>query len=139
MSFFAWIVLGLVSGFIGSRLVGEQGRVIGSDIVVGILGALIGGFLFNHFGARGVTGLNLWSLMVAVAGSSRAPHDVLCAAARCTDRLKRTLEPSTHAARESAGVTPYPRRQRKPHDRIHVTSTKKSSKPKSMSGRRRSI
>jgi uncharacterized membrane protein YeaQ/YmgE (transglycosylase-associated protein family) len=69
MSFFAWIVFGLISGFIGSKVVGDQGRGIVGDIVVGILGAVIGGFLFNQFGARGVTGLNLWSLMVAVAGS----------------------------------------------------------------------
>ncbi len=68
MSFFVWIVFGLVSGFIGSKIVGAQ-HGIGGDIVVGILGAVLGGFLFNQFGARGVTGLDLWSLMVAVAGS----------------------------------------------------------------------
>jgi uncharacterized membrane protein YeaQ/YmgE (transglycosylase-associated protein family) len=69
MSIVAWLLLGLVSGFIGSKIVNNQGQGIVGDIVVGILGALIGGFLFNLVGARGVTGLNLWSVLVAVAGS----------------------------------------------------------------------
>jgi uncharacterized membrane protein YeaQ/YmgE (transglycosylase-associated protein family) len=69
MSFIAWIVLGLIAGFIGSKIVNKQGQGILGDIVLGVVGALLGGFLFNLFGARGVTGLNLWSLLVAVLGS----------------------------------------------------------------------
>jgi uncharacterized membrane protein YeaQ/YmgE (transglycosylase-associated protein family) len=69
MSIFAWLVLGLISGFIGSKIVNGRGEGFFGDIIVGVVGALLGGFLFTHFGAQGVTGLNLWSILVAVAGS----------------------------------------------------------------------
>jgi uncharacterized membrane protein YeaQ/YmgE (transglycosylase-associated protein family) len=69
MSFLAWIVLGLFAGFIGSKIVNKQGEGLVLDIVLGIVGAIAGGWLFNTFGAAGVTGLNLYSLMVAVIGS----------------------------------------------------------------------
>lgn len=69
MSFFAWIVLGLVAGFIGSKLVNKTGEGLIRDVLLGIVGAIIGGFLFNLFGASGVTGLNLYSLLVAVVGA----------------------------------------------------------------------
>lgn len=69
MSFLAWIVLGLVAGFIGSKLVNKTGEGIVLDIVLGVVGAVVGGFLFNMFGASGVTGLNLYSLVVAVIGA----------------------------------------------------------------------
>jgi len=69
MSILAWIVLGLVAGFIGSKLVNKTGEGILMDIVLGIVGAVIGGWLFNAFGAGGVSGLNLYSLLVAVVGA----------------------------------------------------------------------
>jgi uncharacterized membrane protein YeaQ/YmgE (transglycosylase-associated protein family) len=69
MSILAWIVLGLLAGFIGSNLVNKTGKGIVLDIVLGIVGAIVGGFVFNALGASGVTGLNLYSLFVAVAGS----------------------------------------------------------------------
>jgi uncharacterized membrane protein YeaQ/YmgE (transglycosylase-associated protein family) len=69
MSFLAWIVLGLLAGFIGSKIVNRQGEGLVLDILLGIVGAIAGGWLFNTFGAAGVTGLNLYSLMVAVIGS----------------------------------------------------------------------
>lgn len=69
MSFLAWIVLGLLAGFIGSKLVNKQGEGMMLDIVLGIVGAIVGGWLFNTFGASGVTGLNVYSLLVAVIGS----------------------------------------------------------------------
>jgi len=69
MSFFAWIVLGLVAGFIGSKLVNHTGEGLIRDVLLGIVGAIVGGFLFNLFGASGVTGLNLYSLFVAVVGA----------------------------------------------------------------------
>ena len=69
MSFLAWIVLGLVAGFIGSKIVNKSGEGILLDIVLGIVGAVVGGWLFNTFGAAGVTGLNLYSLLVAVVGA----------------------------------------------------------------------
>ena len=69
MSFLAWIVLGLIAGFIGSKLVNHQGEGIFLDIILGIIGAVVGGWLFSAFGASPVTGVNLYSLLVAVIGS----------------------------------------------------------------------
>ena len=69
MSFFAWIILGLVAGFIGSKVVNKRGEGLILDIILGIVGAIAGGWLFNMFGASGVTGLNLYSLIVAVIGA----------------------------------------------------------------------
>ncbi len=69
MSMLAWIVLGLVAGFIGSKLVNKSGEGVILDIVLGVVGALAGGFVFNALGAPGVSGLNLYSLFVAVVGS----------------------------------------------------------------------
>ena len=64
-----WLVLGLISGFIASKIVNKTGEGLVMDIVLGIVGAFVGGWLFNQFGARGVTGLNLWSILVAVVGA----------------------------------------------------------------------
>ena len=69
MSILAWLVLGLLAGFIGSKVVNKSGEGILLDIVLGIVGAFIGGWLFTMFGHSGVTGLNLYSLLVAVVGS----------------------------------------------------------------------
>jgi len=69
MSILAWIVLGLLAGFIGSKLVNKTGEGLILDILLGIVGAVIGGYLFSAFGASGVTGLNLYSLFVAVIGA----------------------------------------------------------------------
>jgi uncharacterized membrane protein YeaQ/YmgE (transglycosylase-associated protein family) len=69
MSFLAWVVLGLLAGFIGSKLVNKRGESIGFDILLGIVGAVVGGILFNALGARVVSGFDLYSLIVAVVGS----------------------------------------------------------------------
>jgi uncharacterized membrane protein YeaQ/YmgE (transglycosylase-associated protein family) len=69
MSFLAWIVLGLIAGFIGSKLVNRRGEGILLDILLGVVGAFAGGWLFHIFGAPGVRGLDLYSLLVAVIGS----------------------------------------------------------------------
>ncbi|MBP9112555.1 MAG: GlsB/YeaQ/YmgE family stress response membrane protein [Polyangiaceae bacterium] len=69
MSLITWIVLGLVSGFIASRLVPQSGGGTIFDVVLGIVGAVFGGFLFNMFGAAGVSGFNAWSILVAVSGA----------------------------------------------------------------------
>ena len=69
MSFISWIVLGLVAGFIGSKLVNKTGEGLIRDVLLGVVGAIIGGYLFNLFGASGVTGLNLYSVLVAVVGA----------------------------------------------------------------------
>ena len=69
MSIFAWIILGLIAGFIGSKVVNNRGEGLVLDLVLGIVGAVAGGWLFNLFGVSGVTGLNLYSLLVAVVGA----------------------------------------------------------------------
>lgn len=69
MSIIAWLILGLIAGFIASRIVNKAGEGLILDIVLGIIGAIVGGFVFSLFGASGVTGLNLYSLLVAVIGA----------------------------------------------------------------------
>jgi uncharacterized membrane protein YeaQ/YmgE (transglycosylase-associated protein family) len=69
MSIFGWIILGLIAGFIGSKIVNSQGQGFWLNIALGIIGALVGGFLFSLFGSEGVTGLNIWSMIVAIVGS----------------------------------------------------------------------
>jgi uncharacterized membrane protein YeaQ/YmgE (transglycosylase-associated protein family) len=70
MNILLWIILGALAGWIASLLMktnSQQGTLV--DIVVGIIGAFIGGFIFQTFGAAGVTGFNIWSLFVAVIGA----------------------------------------------------------------------
>jgi uncharacterized membrane protein YeaQ/YmgE (transglycosylase-associated protein family) len=69
MSIIAWIVLGLISGFIASKIVNKSGDGLVLDIVLGIVGAVAGVFLFRLVGSSGVTGLNFWSIFVAVIGA----------------------------------------------------------------------
>jgi uncharacterized membrane protein YeaQ/YmgE (transglycosylase-associated protein family) len=69
MSIIAWLILGLISGFIASKLVNKTGDGIIVDIILGIIGAIAGGWLFNTFGMPGVTGLNIYSMLVAVVGA----------------------------------------------------------------------
>jgi uncharacterized membrane protein YeaQ/YmgE (transglycosylase-associated protein family) len=70
MSFLAWLVLGLIAGWVGSMIVNRgRGEGLLLDIVLGVVGAFVGGFLFNMFGAAGVSGLNLYSMLVAVVGA----------------------------------------------------------------------
>jgi uncharacterized membrane protein YeaQ/YmgE (transglycosylase-associated protein family) len=76
MSVVAWIILGLISGFIGSKIVNKRGEGVLLDIVLGIVGAVFGGWLFKTFGKMththpvpGVTGLNIESVFVAVVGA----------------------------------------------------------------------
>jgi uncharacterized membrane protein YeaQ/YmgE (transglycosylase-associated protein family) len=69
MSIIAWIILGLIAGFIASKIVNKQGEGFFLDIVLGIVGAVVGGFIFSAVGASGVTGFNLYSLVVAVIGA----------------------------------------------------------------------
>ena len=69
MGILSWLILGLIAGFIGSKIVNHTGSGIIMDIVLGVVGALVGGFLFSMFGASGVTGLNLYSALVAIVGA----------------------------------------------------------------------
>ena len=69
MSIFGWILLGLISGFVASKIVNRTGEGFFLDIILGIVGAIVGGFLFTAVGASGVTGFNLYSMVVAVIGA----------------------------------------------------------------------
>jgi uncharacterized membrane protein YeaQ/YmgE (transglycosylase-associated protein family) len=64
-----WIVLRLLAGFIRRKIVKKRGEGVLLDIMLGIVGSIVGGWLFNTFGTSGVTGLNLYSLLVAGVGS----------------------------------------------------------------------
>jgi uncharacterized membrane protein YeaQ/YmgE (transglycosylase-associated protein family) len=69
MSIIGWLILGLISGFIASKIVNKTGEGLVLDIVLGIIGAVVGGWLFAAFGGTGVTGFNLYSMFVAVIGA----------------------------------------------------------------------
>jgi len=69
MGIIAWLILGLVAGFIGSKIINKSGEGFFLDIILGIVGAVVGGWLFSFFGGHGVTGLNIYSLVVAVLGA----------------------------------------------------------------------
>lgn len=69
MSVIAWIILGLIAGFIGSKIVNKSGQGFLLDVALGVIGAVVGGVIFSFFGVSGVTGLNIYSLIVAVVGS----------------------------------------------------------------------
>jgi uncharacterized membrane protein YeaQ/YmgE (transglycosylase-associated protein family) len=69
MSILAWIVLGLIAGFIASKIVTRSGSGLVIDLVLGVVGAFVGGFLFTRFGASGVTGFNIYSILVATVGA----------------------------------------------------------------------
>lgn len=70
MGLILWMILGLIAGYLASLIMktnASQGPVL--DIVLGVVGAVVGGFLMNMFGADGVSGLNLYSLIVATMGA----------------------------------------------------------------------
>ena len=69
MSIIGWIILGLIAGFIASKIVNKQGEGFFLDIVLGVVGAVVGGWLFGLIGHVGVTGFNLYSMFVAIIGS----------------------------------------------------------------------
>ena len=69
MGVIGWIVLGLIAGFIASKIVNNRGEGLPFDILLGIVGAVVGGWIFSAAGSAGVTGFNAWSLMVAVIGA----------------------------------------------------------------------
>ncbi|HWA59860.1 MAG TPA: GlsB/YeaQ/YmgE family stress response membrane protein [Caulobacteraceae bacterium] len=69
MGIIAWLVLGLIAGFIASKIVNHRGSGVVMDIVLGVVGAFVGGLVFNFFGAAGVTGFNIYSAIVAIIGA----------------------------------------------------------------------
>ena len=69
MSIIGWIILGLIAGFIASTIVNKSGAGFFLDIVLGIIGAIVGGFIFSALGGSGITGFNLYSMIVAIIGA----------------------------------------------------------------------
>lgn len=69
MSFFMWLILGLIAGFIASHLVNHRGEGMILDILLGMVGAVIGGWMFHLFGHEGVNGMNIHSMLVATLGA----------------------------------------------------------------------
>lgn len=69
MSILAWIILGLIAGYIASKIVNRHGEGLLLDIVLGIVGALVGGAVMAALGGEGITGFNLYSMLVAIGGA----------------------------------------------------------------------
>ncbi len=69
MGVIAWIIVGLIAGFIASKIVNKSGEGFLRDVILGIIGAIVGGWIFTALGANGVTGFNLYSIFVAVIGA----------------------------------------------------------------------
>ena len=69
MSILAWVVLGIVAGFVASKIVNKSGEGLIRDLILGVIGAVVGGWIMERFGEAGVSGLNLYSFVVAIVGS----------------------------------------------------------------------
>ena len=69
MSIIGWIVFGLIAGFIASKIVNKQGEGFIVDLILGVVGAMVGGWLFERFGYEGVNGFNIYSMVVAIIGA----------------------------------------------------------------------
>ena len=69
MGIISWIILGLIAGCIASKFVNKSGSGMMMDIAIGVVGAIVGGFIVSFFGMSGVTGVNIWSIIVAVIGA----------------------------------------------------------------------
>lgn len=69
MSILAWLVVGLIAGFLASKVINKTGEGLVMDIVLGVVGALVGGFLFNMMGMSAGTGINIYSIFVAFVGA----------------------------------------------------------------------
>jgi uncharacterized membrane protein YeaQ/YmgE (transglycosylase-associated protein family) len=70
MGIISWIIIGALAGWIASIITGNNKEMgAGLNILVGIVGGFIGGIVMNLLGGSGVTGFNLWSLLVSVVGS----------------------------------------------------------------------
>lgn len=69
MPILAWIVVGIIGGFIGSKIVNKGGEGLVGDLFLGVIGAVVGGWLFHQFGHSGATGINLYSILVSAVGA----------------------------------------------------------------------
>jgi uncharacterized membrane protein YeaQ/YmgE (transglycosylase-associated protein family) len=68
MGIIAWIFVGLIAGFLASKVVNRTGEGMMRDILLGVVGAIVGGWIFNAVGQPGVYGVNLYSILVAFVG-----------------------------------------------------------------------
>jgi len=69
MGFISWLIVGLIAGFLGSKIVNRTGEGLVRDILLGILGAIVGGAIFQRLGYGGVTGVNVGGMVIAGIGS----------------------------------------------------------------------
>jgi uncharacterized membrane protein YeaQ/YmgE (transglycosylase-associated protein family) len=69
MNIIAWLVLGIVAGFIASKIVNKSGEGLIRDLILGVIGAVVGGWVMETFGKEGVSGLNIYSVVVAILGA----------------------------------------------------------------------
>jgi uncharacterized membrane protein YeaQ/YmgE (transglycosylase-associated protein family) len=69
MSLLGWIFFGLVTGFVASKIVSREGQGCILNVVLGIVGACVGGFIFTSIGGMGITGFNLYSMFVSIVGA----------------------------------------------------------------------
>lgn len=69
MGILSWIILGLIAGFIGSKIVNKRGEGLVLDIILGIVGGVVGGWIMHFFGYAGPTGINIYSIVVSVIGA----------------------------------------------------------------------
>jgi uncharacterized membrane protein YeaQ/YmgE (transglycosylase-associated protein family) len=67
--FWVWVIVGIIAGYLAKSVRGEGPQGLVGDLVIGVIGAFVGGWIFNYFGHPGVTGLNLGSIVVAFVGS----------------------------------------------------------------------
>ena len=96
MSIIFWCVLGLVAGFVANEIVSGRGEGVFLDITLGIVGALLGGWIFHAIGAPGVTGFDIWSLFVAVFGVGSHAHETLqCIESALAGRRRAETERAT--------------------------------------------
>jgi uncharacterized membrane protein YeaQ/YmgE (transglycosylase-associated protein family) len=69
MGILSWVILGLIAGFIASKIVNKTGAGLTMDIALGVVGAIVGGFLMSLIGFGGVSGVNISSIIVSVIGA----------------------------------------------------------------------
>ncbi|MDP2857299.1 MAG: GlsB/YeaQ/YmgE family stress response membrane protein [Bacillota bacterium] len=67
--FWVWVIVGIIAGYLAKSVMREGPHGIVGDLIVGVIGAFVGGWIFNYFGRAGVTGLNITSIVVAFVGA----------------------------------------------------------------------
>jgi len=103
----SWLILGLIAGFIGSRIVSKSGKGFFLDVALGIVGAVVGGSLFSLLGAQGITGLNVYDrrdhwLCRGALGLSRRDRSVIAFLTKWRLQWDSLIMRSTKASRREA-------------------------------------